>query len=303
MSKKKKSRLILIRSFWWTTFFVGIAIGIVSQRIPEIKSYTDELVQPIEKSEIFKELKAKIGRHMYDDSMDVADQQFPYSHYSEENSLPGHPVSSFIVHRFDYSLAYDARTRNPAWVYEHLTADHLKGDVDRSHFNFQEDDRIPQHLRATLADYKGQGLDQGHMAPAANHRLSAEAMGDTFYLTNICPQCPQFNREYWSQVERYVRDLTKEYQHVYVVTGPLYLPYNEGKRRFVKYQVIGANDVGVPSHFFKVIALEDRRGEREIRAYVLPNTFIPSSTPLENFKTTAQKVEKAAGLILFNQST
>ncbi len=301
MSKKKKSQFILMKTSWWMTLLVGVVIGMISQQIPEVKFYTDELVRPIEKHPIFKELKTKIGRHLHDDSMDLADQQIPYSHYSEENPLSSHPVSSFIIHRSGYSLAYDARTRNPAWVYEHLTADNLKGDVDRLHFKFKEDDRIPQHLRATLADYKGQGLDQGHMAPAADHRSSEEKMSDTFYLTNMCPQCPQFNREYWSQLERHVRDLTKEYRHVYVVTGPLYLPYHEGKRRFVKYQVIGPNDVGVPSHFFKVITLEDRRGKREIQAYVLPNTFIPSDTPLNHFKTTAQKVEKAAGLILFNQ--
>ena len=139
------------------------------------------------------------------------------------------------------------------------------------------------------------------MAPAADHRSSPEAMNDTFYLTNMCPQCPQFNREYWSKLERHVRDLTKEYLNIYVVTGPLYLPYSEGKRRFIKYQVIGSNDVAVPSHFFKVIALENGQGKKEIRAYVMPNTFIPSNTPLENFRTTAEKVEKAAGLILFNQ--
>jgi endonuclease G len=301
MSKKKQFRSILIKASWWTTLLVGVAIGVVSQRIPEIKSYTDEFVQPIEKNKIFQELKAKIGLHLHYDGIDLANQQFPYSHYSEENPLPGHPISSFIIHRSGYSLAYDARTRNPAWVYEHITVDSLKGDVDRSHFSFKEDDRIPQHLRATLADYKGQGLDQGHMAPAANHRSSAEEMSDTFYLTNICPQCPQFNREYWSQLEKHVRDLTKEYRHVYVVTGPLYLPYNEGKRRFVKYQVIGPDEVAVPSHFFKVITLENWQGKREIRAYLLPNTFIPPNTPLDNFKTTAQKVERAAGLILFNQ--
>jgi endonuclease G, mitochondrial len=301
MSKQKKSHFILLRASWWSTLLAGAVIGIASQRIPEIKTYTDELIHPIETSEIFQEIKTTIGSYTH--QFDIADQHFDYSHYRQDNSLPGHPVSSFIVNRSGYSLGYDARTRNPAWVYEHLTADNLKGDADRSQFAFKEDDTIPQHLRASPADYKGQGLDQGHMAPAADYRSSAQAMGETFYLTNICPQCPQLNRDYWAKLEKHVRDLTQQYAHVYVITGPLYLPYQEGKRRFVKYQVIGTNDVAVPSHFFKVIMLEDGQGKREVRAYVLPNAVIPSNTPLDNFRTTVQKVEKAAGILLFNQQT
>jgi len=297
MAKKKTP--FLIKFSWWSTLIVGVAVGIASQRIPEIKQYTDEIIEPIERNEWVREFMSKIV-HREDDVYNT-DQKLAFSnHYTEINSRPGQPLSSFVIHRPGYSLAYDARKRNPAWVYEHLTADNIRGDVDRSNFRFKEDESIPAHLRSNAADYKGQGLDQGHMAPAANHRSTSEAMNDTFYLTNICPQCPQLNREYWAKLEKHVRDLTKDYRNVYVITGPLYLPYNEGQRRFVKYQVIGSNDVAVPSHFFKVITLEDKQGKRELRAYILPNSVIPSNTSLENFRTTAQKVEKAAGLILFN---
>lgn len=298
MLKQKKSFLNYGRAAWWATLFLGVVIGVVSQRIIEFKPYTDEIFNPIEKNQVVKEWMKKMGFHF--SSHDDSNEPFVYSHYEQENSLPGHPVSSFIVNRSGYSLAYDARLRNPAWVFENLTAESVRGDVDRSQFSFKEDEQIPQHLRATLASYKGQGLDQGHMAPAADHRSHPEAMSDTFYLTNICPQCPQFNREYWSKLEKHVRDLTKEYRNVSVITGPLYLPYQEGKRRFVKYQVIGQDDVAVPSHFFKVIVLEDEKGKREVRTYVMPNRVISPNTPLDQFKSTVQKVEKAAGLLLFN---
>lgn len=185
--------------------------------------------------------------------------------------------------------------------FEHLTAESIKGNADRSHSDFKEDDNIPQHLRATLADYRSKGFDRGHMAPAADHRSNQDAMADTFYMTNMCPQCPQFNRGYWSKLEKHVRDLTKDNQNVFVVTGPLYLPYTESDgKRYVKYQVIGPNDVAVPTHFFKVVSTEDRQGRKETKAYILPNEAIPSNTPLDTFKTTIQKVERAAGLIFSN---
>ena len=298
MLKQKHSHFFLLRASWWSTLLAGAVIGITSQRIPELKRETDAWITPIARSELFQELRAKVTSHYQ--PIALAESPFEPSHYTPAHALPGHPLSSFIIHRSSYSLAYDARTRNPSWVYEHLTADHLQKNDIPSPFTFKEDENLPEHLRTTLSDYKGQGLDQGQMAPTTNH-ATLEAIDETFYLTNICPQCPQLNRDYWSKLEKHARDLTHQYPHVYVITGPLYLPYQEGKRRFIKYQVIGSNDVAVPSHFYKVIMLEDEEGKREVQAYILPNAIIPSNTPLDTFRTTAKSVEKAAGILFFSQ--
>ncbi len=66
----------------------------------------------------------------------------------------------------------------------------------------------------------------------------------------MCPQSPSFNRGYGSKLERYVRNLTKTYQNVYVVTGPLYLSH-EGcdEKRYIIYPVIGPQEVAIPTHF------------------------------------------------------
>jgi endonuclease G len=290
MTQHKKSK------FWpLATLIVGIAIGLTSQRIPELKFYTDEIIRPIERSDLFTKLKTQIGYH------DAIHSTEPYpshaQHDTPEAPHPTHPISSFLIHRPGYSLAYDASHHNPAWVYEHLTAANIQNDGHQLHSDFKEDTMIPQHLRATLADYRGRSLDRGQMAPVANHRANQDDLSDTFYLSNICPLCPQLNEGYWSKLEQYTRDLTKNYRNIYVITGPLYLPYNENGGRFVKYRVIGPNDVAVPSHFFKVLILEDEVGKKEMVAYVLPNYEIPLDTPLENFKSTIQKVENAAGII------
>jgi len=208
------------------------------------------------------------------------------------------PISSFEIERQGYSLAYDARNKNPIWVYEHLTAENIKGNTERSRFSFKEDDSLPNHLISTLEDYKKSGFDRGHIAAAANHKISVDAMQDTFYMTNICPQCAQFNRGYWAKLEKHVRDLTKDYKNVHVITGPLYIPYSEDGKRYIKYQVIGKNDVAVPTHFFKVIILEDNFGNIENRSYILPNKEISSNNSLDEFKTTIDNIEKLAGIIL-----
>lgn len=136
------------------------------------------------------------------------------------------------------------------------------------------------------------------MAPAADHRSSLDAMADTFYLTNICPQCPQFNRGFWAKFEKHVRDLTQYYKDICVITGPLYLPYSDKDgKRYVKYEVIGQNDISVPTHFFKVITMKDWKGDQETMAYILPNAEISQDTNFESFRTTVEKVERAAGII------
>lgn len=210
-----------------------------------------------------------------------------------------HPPNSFFyIEREGYVLAYDSKNRNPQWVFEHLTAENLKGSTKRSQFSFKEDAKIPKIFRATLKDYQKSGYDRGHMAPAANHKSCKEKMSDTFYLSNMCPQNPAFNRGYWAKLEKYVRDLTNEYQDVYVVSGGLYLPYEEANgKRYVKYEVFGENNIAVPTHFFKVIILENEKGIISTESYILPNDNIPSCTDLDKFKVPLTQVEKISGII------
>ena len=49
----------------------------------------------------------------------------------------------------------------------------------------------------------------------------------------------------------------RSYADVWVVSGPLFLPSTDGGRKTVSYQLIGRNDVAVPSHLFKVVYAED----------------------------------------------
>lgn len=66
---------------------------------------------------------------------------------------------------------------------------------------------------------------------------------------------------------------------------------------YVKYQVIGKNHVAVPTHFFKVVILENRRGEVELRSYVMPNMPVDDKIPLERFLVPIESVERASGLL------
>lgn len=205
----------------------------------------------------------------------------------------------------DYILSYDRRNRTAHWVFEHLTAETVAYNekVDRSKCEFVEDESIHPYFRSSNADYKASGFDRGHLAAAGNHRKAQLHCQQTFLLSNMSPQVGKgFNRDSWNRLERHVRNLTKSNKNVYVCTGPLYLPRKEADgKMYVKYQVIGKNHVAVPTHFFKVIVMENNKQELSLESYVMPNQPIDDKTPLTLFQVAPETVERAAGLLFFDK--
>lgn len=205
----------------------------------------------------------------------------------------------------DYVLSYDKRNRTAHWVFEHLTADSVAYNekVDRSKCEFVEDPSIHPFFRSKNEDYKRSGFDRGHLAAAGNHRKDQLHCQQTFLLSNMSPQVGKgFNRDSWNRLERHCRNLTKNHRNVYVCTGPLYLPRKEADgNMYVRYQVIGANNVAVPTHFFKVIVMETDKRELFLESYVMPNAPINDSTPLSAFQVPPESIERAAGLLFFDK--
>ena len=203
------------------------------------------------------------------------------------------PKNFIIIQREGYTMAYDGRTRNAFWVYERLTRESFEiKNVDRKSLRFRPDENIPIVIRAAEEDYRGFGFDLGHLCPFADCRSKKSAAGETFILSNICLQVPQFNQGLWMKLEMQVRQLVYKYKVVHVITMPLYLPLNG----LVSYRTLGNNNVAVPTHFCKVIFAEKERGV-DVMAFVLPNAIIPDETPLDSFKTTLEKVERLSGII------
>ncbi|XP_048368699.1 endonuclease G, mitochondrial [Sphaerodactylus townsendi] len=227
-----------------------------------------------------------------------AEQPWPVAKYG----LPG---VAQVRARGSYVLCYDPRSRSALWVLERLSAAGSRAassssspTADRAACDFREDESVHEYHRASNADYRGSGFDRGHLAAAANHKGSQQAMSDTFYLSNVAPQNPHLNQNAWNNLEKYCRSLTKYNENVYVCTGPLFLPRMEADgKMYVKYQVIGKNHVAVPTHFFKVLILEKPSGELELRSYVMPNCPVDEKLPLERFLVPIESIERASGLL------
>ncbi len=144
-----------------------------------------------------------------------------------------------------FAVLHSGNTRTPVYVAERLNRQALlAGHHLQRTDKFFADARLPRAERAELSDYKGSGWARGHMAPAGDMG-TPESMAQSFSLSNMVPQNSRQNSGPWARIE----DDTRKYAmralgDVYVITGPVFEP---GAR------TIGAGQVAVPSHLFKLV--------------------------------------------------
>lgn len=184
--------------------------------------------------------------------------------------------------RAGYAVLHDNAKKIPAWSAYRLTAAKATACMPRTD-NFRPDEEVPIHGRAQLADYKNSGYDRGHIVPAGDMQWSAEAMSQSFLLSNMAPQLGSFNRGIWKQLETRVRIWARDRGEVLVIDGPYY----EGDQF-----TIGPNQVAVPQGFFKLV-LDPRT--KETQAFLLPHGKIPSRN-LPLYRISIREIERRTGL-------
>jgi len=137
---------------------------------------------------------------------------------------------------------------------------------------------------ASLSDYKGSGYDRGHLAPAADFKWSSTVMSESFFMSNMSPQHPSFNRGIWKKLEGSVRNWADDNGEIHVVTGPILIG---------QFSTIGYNEVSIPNYYYKVI-LDYREPELKGIGFILPNQKSKSS--LQSFAVSIDEVERKTGI-------
>jgi endonuclease G, mitochondrial len=207
-----------------------------------------------------------------------------------------------LVCREGHVLAYSDDYKTPIWVVERLTRKRFNGAVPRASGWRSGPDLVNSgHEVAVDSDYAAASkkehrkFDRGHMAPAASMKWDAEAMKESFYLSNAAPQQGHLlNRHIWADLEFMVRDWTCDRGELYVITGPLY--------EADQPDTIGDDKVAVPSGFYKV-AFEPV--QKRAIAFILPNQEVDSkgkdtAVVLSGYIKTVGEVERSAGIRLFD---
>ena len=192
-----------------------------------------------------------------------------------------------IIQRTGYTLAYDTRTKTPQWVAWELTKEETRGKEERTNEFLPDPDVIGTQV--VTRDYSGSGYDRGHMAPAGDMKWSKQAMQESFYMSNICPQDHNLNTEDWNDLEMKSREWARRYGKVHIVCGPIY----NGSRRT---EYIGTHRVKVPDAFFKAILIQSSQ-----KSYALGFLFKNEAgeRPLTEYLVSVDQLEKITGIDFF----
>jgi endonuclease G len=154
--------------------------------------------------------------------------------------------------------------------------------------NFREDPLV-KTKSAIPDDYKKTNFDRGHLCPAGDMAWNEVTMSESFFMSNMSPQEPKFNRGIWKKLEGEVREWAKKNEEIYIVTA--------GVLTNIRPETIGENKVSIPNFYYKVI-LDVKKPDYKAIAFVLPNEG--SKKELSEFAVSIDSVEKLTGINFFS---
>ena len=194
------------------------------------------------------------------------------------------------IRRFEnYTICYRESYEQAEWSAYCISDYQLVKNADRSN-DFRADPIISTGS-ADLADYRKSGFDRGHLTPAADMSFDSKAMSDTFFMSNMSPQNPQFNRGIWKDLEAQVRIWVKVFGRAYVVSGPIL------NKSADEYNSIGNNNVAIPEYFYKVILvplyedMTDRSSSDDAKAVAAIGFVIPNQNCKDSFWDYAETID------------
>ncbi len=168
-------------------------------------------------------------------------------------------VNEKVVNHIGYTVNFNSKWNIPNWVAYELTREEVAGVEPRAK-NFLPDPDI--YDCPTTDDYKDSGYDRGHMAPAGDMKWSAQAMNESFYLSNICPQNHNLNGGDWKALEEHLRTMATQYDKVYIACGPIVS---------ASPKTIGVyHKITVPDAFFKAV-LRQKGDSWSAIGFMFPN--------------------------------
>ena len=192
-----------------------------------------------------------------------------------------------VIRHLGYTLCYDENYEQAKWVAYRLTATMCNNSDEERTDNFREDPAVKTGS-ATPNEYKKTGYDRGHLCPAGDMAWSEITMSESFYMSNMSPQTPKFNRGIWKTLETQVREWATKEEEIYIVTAGI---LEKG------LATIGEkNKVAVPKYFYKIV-LDVFGPEKKAIAFVMPNEG--SKESIFDYAVTVDSVERLTQINFF----
>lgn len=293
---KKRQKKNKKNHFVRKTFALAIGVAIIIAACIQQQATGKKL--PLQVEEIVKQAQVLVNQACEEisDIQRTSEQQSgtdsPTMDYPTEAGIEIPALRSNdtrILKRLGYTLSYNDEWKTPNWVAWYLTPERMEGKVKRTN-HFETDPDLPEKTRSEHRDYSGSRYDRGHMAPAGDMKWDEQAMKESFYMSNMCPQASNLNKGDWRVLEELCRQWTQHHQTpLYIVCGPI-MTKERHKR-------IGNNRVAVPDKFFKVVL---KLGQQPASVgFIFPND--DCNEPLESYSVSVDSVEAITGIDFFYQ--
>ena len=206
------------------------------------------------------------------------------SNFTFKKSLPT-TSSGIVINRAYYSYSYVEKYEQSEWVAYKLSVQNFRNNIERT--NDYRADPLVVTGTATNDDYKNSGYDRGHLAPAADMKFNYQSMSESFYMSNMSPQSPDFNRDIWRRLEEKIRYWAAANDSIFVVTGPILTN---------PIDYIGINSIVVPKAYYKVL-LGFKNREIKGLAFIMDNKKLFGA--LYSYIVSIDEVEAITGLDFF----
>ncbi|MEM7645580.1 MAG: DNA/RNA non-specific endonuclease [Pseudomonadota bacterium] len=177
-----------------------------------------------------------------------------------------------------FSICYDREHRQASWVKHKITLEMIDGKVRRTN-DYREDPNLYDPV--TGRDYRGSGFDRGHLAPAADFKLNRQMMSESFYMTNMSPQNPGFNRGIWVSIEKSIRYHVRQWGTAHVITAPV---LDAGLDQI-------KSGVSIPDWYYKIAYYPN---QEVMIAFLIENRRFKGAK-IEQFMVTVDEIEQLTG--------
>ncbi|WP_247231619.1 DNA/RNA non-specific endonuclease [Telluribacter sp. SYSU D00476] len=213
-------------------------------------------------------------------------------------------ADNFLMVRQQYALSYNRSKGHANWVSWELTKEWLGEGAQQQ--DYLADPTLPDGWYKVLpSDYVNSGFVMGNLCPQTDRSKSVVDISATNLMTNIVPQAMELNRQSWTKLEEYCRDLAQKGYRLYIIAGT-YGVGGVGSRGVV---LRIRNQISVPTRIYKiVVAIPDGGTVEQITEHTpviavdFPNwSSVVNNRSWNSFITTPDDIEKNAGVTFFTR--
>jgi len=200
--------------------------------------------------------------------------------------LPEQKECDQLIDYPGFVICYNEKTEQANWTAHILSKKMLQGPRIKRKDLFKKDNRVLTGT-AIPEDYKRSGYDKGHLVPAADMAWSEASSRASFYMSNMSPQLPGFNRGIWKRTEEWAREMALIHDSLYIISGPV---FKDESRK------IGINEVYVPSYYYKIV-MDITQPEYSAIAFLFQNEA--KGGEIYEYAITIDSLERFTGVDFF----